>query len=56
MLEPGYAYVRLRAFQERTDEDLEKTLAKLHKEAGGTLPAASCSTCATTRAACSTRP
>jgi carboxyl-terminal processing protease len=32
MLEPQYAYVRLRAFQERTDEDLEETLAKLHRE------------------------
>ena len=32
MLEPGYAYVRLRAFQERSDHDLEEALAKLHQE------------------------
>jgi carboxyl-terminal processing protease len=34
MLEPHYAYVRLRAFQEHTDEDLEATLARLHRESG----------------------
>lgn len=34
MLEPHYAYVRLRAFQEHTDQDLEETLAKLHEETG----------------------
>jgi carboxyl-terminal processing protease len=32
MLEPHYAYVRVRAFQESTEEDLEETLAQLHKE------------------------
>ncbi len=37
VLEPGYGYVRLRSFQERTASDLEKTLAKVRKEAGGTL-------------------
>jgi carboxyl-terminal processing protease len=36
-LEPGYGYVRLRSFQERTGPDLEKTIAKVRKEAGGTL-------------------
>lgn len=36
-LEPGYGYVRLRSFQERTSNDLEKTLAKVVKEAGGGL-------------------
>jgi len=36
-LEPGYGYVRLRSFQERTAHDLEKTLAKVEKEAGGGL-------------------
>ena len=35
MAEPGYAYVRLRAFQERTIEDLQKTLASLHAKNGG---------------------
>ena len=34
LLEPRYGYVRLRAFQEHTDEDLADTLAKLHKESG----------------------
>jgi carboxyl-terminal processing protease len=32
MLEPGYAFVRLRAFQESTLDDLERTLEKLHDE------------------------
>jgi carboxyl-terminal processing protease len=36
-LEPGYGYIRLRSFQERTARDLEKTLAKVRKEAGGPL-------------------
>ncbi len=34
MLEPNYAYVRIRAFQEHTVEDLEEVLAKLHEESG----------------------
>ena len=34
MLEPGYAYLRLRAFQERTIDDLERTLEQLHGETG----------------------
>jgi len=34
MLEPHYAYVRLRAFQEHTDKDLEETLASMHGESG----------------------
>ncbi len=34
MLEPDYAYVRIRAFQERTIRDLEDTLEALHEEAG----------------------
>jgi carboxyl-terminal processing protease len=33
MLAPGYAYVRIRSFQERTDQELRKTLNKLHDEA-----------------------
>jgi len=35
MLEPGYAYVRVRSFQERTAEDLRETLDALHEETGG---------------------
>ena len=35
MLEPGYAYVRLRAFQEDTIRDLERTLGRLHENADG---------------------
>ncbi|HZO09914.1 MAG TPA: S41 family peptidase [Myxococcota bacterium] len=35
LLEPGYAYVRLRAFQERTIEDLQKVLEQLHAKSGG---------------------
>ncbi len=31
-LENGYGYIRLSQFQERTDEDLESALNKLHKE------------------------
>ena len=34
MLEPGYTYVRIRAFQERTIQDLEDTLEDLHGQAG----------------------
>ncbi|MDH3520213.1 MAG: S41 family peptidase [Myxococcales bacterium] len=32
MLEPDYAYVRIRAFQERTIEDLQSVLTALHEE------------------------
>jgi carboxyl-terminal processing protease len=32
LLEPGYGYVRLRTFQERTSDDLHKVLEKLHDE------------------------
>jgi carboxyl-terminal processing protease len=35
VLEPGYAYVRIRAFQERTIEELQKSLEALHAESGG---------------------
>ncbi len=34
-LEPGYGYVRVTQFQERTDDDLERSLKSLDKEAGG---------------------
>jgi len=34
MLEPGYAYLRVRAFQERTASDLARALEQLHEEAG----------------------
>jgi carboxyl-terminal processing protease len=37
LLEPGYGYVRLRAFQERTIQDLERTLQRLHDEQEGPL-------------------
>ncbi|MFP8873040.1 MAG: S41 family peptidase, partial [Myxococcota bacterium] len=36
-LEPGYGYVRIRSFQERTGEDVEKVLARLSKESPGGL-------------------
>ena len=32
MLEPGYAYLRIRAFQERTVRDLEDALKELHEQ------------------------
>jgi len=35
MLEDGYAYARIRSFQEKTAEDLRKTLARLRKKNGG---------------------
>ncbi len=35
MIEPGYAYVRVRSFQERTARDLESVLERLHAEAAG---------------------
>jgi carboxyl-terminal processing protease len=34
-LEKGYGYVRVTQFQERTDDDLERALKTLDKEAGG---------------------
>jgi carboxyl-terminal processing protease len=37
MLEPRYGYVRLRAFQERTIQDLERTLQRLRDEQEGPL-------------------
>jgi carboxyl-terminal processing protease len=37
MLEPGYGYVRLRAFQERTGSDLGDLLEKLQAESGTDL-------------------
>jgi len=37
MLEPGYGYVRVAYFQDPTERDLTKAIAKLHKEAGGEL-------------------
>ena len=35
LLEPGYGYVRLRSFQERTADDLHDQLVKLTKQNGG---------------------
>ena len=37
LLEKGYAYVRLTSFQERTDADLQKALAKLEQDNGAPL-------------------
>src|SRR5690606_14710428 len=37
MLEPGYGYVRLSAFQVETGEDFSRTVARLQGEAGGRL-------------------
>ncbi len=37
LLEKGYAYVRITSFQERTDDDLQKALAKLEQDNGGPL-------------------
>ncbi|MCG8591926.1 MAG: PDZ domain-containing protein [Proteobacteria bacterium] len=53
-LEPGYGYVRVRAFQERTHAELRDALRKVHKENPDGL-GDSCSTCGTTRAGCSIR-
>ncbi len=36
-LEPGYGYIRIRSFQERTARDLERHLKRLHAEADGPL-------------------
>ncbi|MBW2381996.1 MAG: S41 family peptidase [Deltaproteobacteria bacterium] len=33
LLSPGYAYLRIRAFQERTGSELEKALERIHAEA-----------------------
>jgi carboxyl-terminal processing protease len=35
MLEKGYGYIRVTQFQERTDDDLERALKQLDKDAGG---------------------
>ena len=37
LLEPGYGYVRVRAFQESSDEELERALREIHIEAGEPL-------------------
>lgn len=37
MLEPGYAYLRITQFQERTTDDLGKAIKKLKKESKGKL-------------------
>jgi carboxyl-terminal processing protease len=54
VLEPGIGYIRLRSFQERTTRDMEKTLETCARRRAA-RSTASCSTCATTRAGCSTR-
>jgi len=37
LLEPGYGYVRVRAFQESSVDELENALAEIHSEAGAPL-------------------
>jgi carboxyl-terminal processing protease len=37
LLEPGYAYLRIRSFQERTIHDLKRVLTELTEKAGGNL-------------------
>ncbi len=37
LLEPGYGYVRIRAFQESSAEELERALVEIHEVAGGPL-------------------
>jgi carboxyl-terminal processing protease len=37
LLEPGYAYVRIRSFQERTATDLDETVKRLESESGGSF-------------------
>lgn len=37
LLEPGYAYVRISQFQERTGKDLRKAISKMKKESKGKL-------------------
>jgi carboxyl-terminal processing protease len=37
LLEPGYGYVRVRAFQESSVDELESALAEIHAEAGAPL-------------------
>src|SRR5690606_29979137 len=37
MLEPGYAYIRISAFQADTAADFEKTIRQLQAGAGGSL-------------------
>ncbi len=37
MVEDGYAYVRVRSFQERTSKDLQSVLERLHEESEGGL-------------------
>jgi carboxyl-terminal processing protease len=35
LLEPGYAYLRVRSFQERTADDVVDALERMHEETGG---------------------
>jgi carboxyl-terminal processing protease len=37
LLEPGYGYLRLRSFQERTADDVRREIAKLREQTGGTF-------------------
>jgi carboxyl-terminal processing protease len=37
LLEPGYGYIRVTQFQERTDDDVTKALRDIEKQSGGTI-------------------
>ena len=37
ILEPGYGYIRIRSFQERTGADVETVVARLNEESDGGL-------------------
>jgi carboxyl-terminal processing protease len=37
LLEPGYGYIRISQFQERTGSEFREALQKLHEQSGGTL-------------------
>jgi carboxyl-terminal processing protease len=54
LLENDYGYIRITQFQVKTGDEVGKALAKLRKDNGKKLRG-SCSTCATTRAACCSR-
>jgi carboxyl-terminal processing protease len=51
VVEPGYAWLRVSQFQDRTVDDFARKLEEIYKQ--DPTSRAWCSTCATTRAACS---
>jgi carboxyl-terminal processing protease len=54
VIEPGYAWIRLSQFQERTVDDFVRKVEEIYKQ--DPTSRAWCWTCATTRAACWMRP